>query len=764
LPTRPEDRPPAHSRPGLATFAAAAALLALVVWRYGPILLSLETSFADFQALHGDLLLTEGADSRLNAWILDWVQRTAFTSPAHLLDANAFYPARGTLTGSEHLFGVALQTLPLRPFVTGAVGLHQVALVLSALALAATSFLGVRSLTGSDAAGFVAGVAAVMMPWRVTEISHLQLSCVQWFPAIWILLIRASYRDVGVGERTLLGVCVALQLLSSFYLAYFLTLSSALLLALTALGDPTRRRRLPGIAVSLAPGYVAFGLSALPYLARRAATELAPTIDPAFSIGFARVVELLHPRVPTWLQNPPPLLLSPDAVYDVPAGVLALALAAGLAATSRRFFVPELRAGVASLWAIVGLGGVLMVGGSLAVGDWEVPLPAQWLSVLLPGFEMLRGLSRWGILVGTALPLLAGAGVAALQSIPHPAGRAAATLAAFGALAASLDWYAIPARPAWSSPEASARRYAALAALPPGPVVEVPFSRPFDNPRLGARAMLASTLHRQPLVNGYTGYAPRSHRLLQRLGARLPQREAIAQFGRLTGARYFVVDVRESAPHNLAAWERHERQGLVQRRFGDGGARIYELRASAANGSGMPALLAATPGPTTVTGLPRSPLDLPSEAGSLSARIPARLLAGVDNPVSFDIHNASAVDWPSLDVYPEGLVLLRYTWRPLEAAEAAQTRLAPLDRDLAAGQRFIGQISLAAPLREGPLQLCVDLVQRRGDALARLPIRPLVRRVVLTRPVGLGGLAELIAASTQQPSLAACEPDPPASS
>ena len=51
------------------------------------------------------------ADQRLNAWILGWVQRALLGRTESFFDANIFYPATGTLTGSEHMLGMAI---PLR--------------------------------------------------------------------------------------------------------------------------------------------------------------------------------------------------------------------------------------------------------------------------------------------------------------------------------------------------------------------------------------------------------------------------------------------------------------------------------------------------------------------------------------------------------------------------------------------------------------------------------------------------------------------------
>ena len=45
----------------------------------------------------------DNGDYSLNVWAVDWVARTLPTDPAHLFDANIFYPARLTLAYSEPL-------------------------------------------------------------------------------------------------------------------------------------------------------------------------------------------------------------------------------------------------------------------------------------------------------------------------------------------------------------------------------------------------------------------------------------------------------------------------------------------------------------------------------------------------------------------------------------------------------------------------------------------------------------------------------------
>jgi len=753
---------------GARALAVALGLTGLIVWRYGPILLGLESSFADFDALHDGRQLTEAADTRLNAWILDWVQRSLLSAPLGILDTNAFHPARGTLTGSEHLLGVAIQTLPFRPWVSTAVGLHQLALMFSVVGLAVTSFLAVRGWTGSTVGGFAAGAASVMMPWRLTEISHLQLVSVQWFPLIWWLLVRAVYRSTGRGEQTVLAIAVALQLLSSFYLAYYLSFSCALLLALIGFGDAARRARLARIATCLAPGYLLFGLSALPYLARQSA-DLRPAFDPALSFGLERTWALAMPRLPSWLTGAETPALAPAAAFDLPAGVVVLALVAGAAAWPRRaapprpHWTPELRRVVAGLWAVTLLGFVFALGGSIELFGHRVPLPSRLFAAVVPGFEMLRGPVRWWIVTSLAMPLLAGIGVAALERPRHGLARIAILALTLGGLAASLEWFSVPARAAWDDPDATQRRYAALSALPPGPVVEVPFAAPLESIEFGSRALLASTMHWHPLVNGYTGYPPPSYALLQRLGVRLPERDAILQFGRLTGVRYFVVDQRKLTPRETELWRRHAEQRLLTTRFADPTHRIFELRASAASGSAIAPLLAPTPGPTTAGGLPRTPLELPAGGGaSLAVQIAPNQTAGEQSPLSLHLTNHGSVAWAGLDVHQEGLVLLRYTWREADRDPPLETGVLALDRDIAPGHSFAGRLWLRSPLREGAHDLCVDLVQHRNGQLVALGAPAVEQRVEITRRPDMHELHELIDAySLRSAEPTPCRPAPP---
>ena len=166
-------------------------------------------------------------DPALNCWILQWTMGQMLAAlhghPAALLDywnGNIFYPAKLTLAYSEHLTAQALQVLPLFA-ATGNILLCYNLLVLSTVALSGLAvFLLVRELTGHPMAAFVAGAAFALTPYRVSQLSHLQMLSSYWMP----LALYGFRRFFVTGRlRPLVwgAAAVVLQNLSCGYLMLF---------------------------------------------------------------------------------------------------------------------------------------------------------------------------------------------------------------------------------------------------------------------------------------------------------------------------------------------------------------------------------------------------------------------------------------------------------------------------------------------------------------------------------------------------------------
>ena len=126
-------------------------------------------------------------DSLLNLWILGWGSERLLDvlnggSFAAFWHGNIFYPEPLTLTFSEHLAGLAIQTLPLY-VASGNLVLCYNLLFLGSFALSGLgTYLLVHRLTGHRGAAFVAGLFYAFAPYRVGQFPHIQVVQSQWMP------------------------------------------------------------------------------------------------------------------------------------------------------------------------------------------------------------------------------------------------------------------------------------------------------------------------------------------------------------------------------------------------------------------------------------------------------------------------------------------------------------------------------------------------------------------------------------------------------
>lgn len=731
----------------LSAAAAAAVLLAAVAFTYAPMLACAGACFVDLPTVQGKFLGPYGlVDTRLNAWILSWVQHAAIHQPGNLFDANILYPAPGMLAGSEHLIGIAILTMPVRLFTSNAVLIYQAAIVISAFVLAASTCALVRRLTGSLWPGLAAGLVAIVMPWRIAALSHVQILSAHWLPLIWLLAIRILTGRRSPAERVAFVAVLALQLLSSFYVAYMVTASLAVLIAvmIAALRPPARD--VVRLAALAGVAYLAFVGSALPYLARQDHGQLRSQIEyqQFLSIGVADALTVLMPRLETaWSWS-----WRGGLTFDIPFAVFVAALWALLVTVFNRLGAdrlrPELKATVWMLWLCAVVAFVLMLGAELRVGNTSVKLPAYWASLLVPGYENLRSPLRWALIIGVVMPVLAGVGawIAAARTVAalgtRGTTRRARTLVALACstvLLVGVPWRRLPATEAWAGRPGSEATYAALAVLPAGPVLEIPWSmNPVVSVKRDTDYMLASTLHWKPLLNGFTAYLPPSFHLLRRIASGLPDADALTRLQRLTDLRWIVVHTGLLRPPGLAAWDELERTGRLRTAHAGDDARIYEVLPDADAGVWLEALCATGPGSTTATGVSRAPLDLPAPAGRLEVLEsggPWRTGPGQPrHPSRILITNSTDLVWPGLDPFYGGLVELIVTFSD-PSGETVALGTYPLDVDVPASGSVATTVMVAPPRASGSYDVCFDLVQRNGPRFDPLPVSPVGREIEL---------------------------------
>jgi hypothetical protein len=218
---------------------------------------------------------------------------------------------------------------------------------------------------------------------------------------------------------------------------------------------------------------------------------------------------------------------------------------------------------------LCGAGALLSCGPVWRFGDWSLPgafAAIRWL----PGGDLLRTPSRFGVLTLLALSTLAGLGWTRV-SAGWPERRRAlfyAALLAFAALE-SFPWELQGLfRPAPPFPPAAEW----LATASRGAVLELPWQAPPE----AAQYLYWSTAHWQPLVNGYASFEPPSQILLGRLGERWPTGYTSRRF-RAAGIRYVLVHTDRLNSDQRSRLANAELPEGVALRAQLGPDRLYEL-------------------------------------------------------------------------------------------------------------------------------------------------------------------------------------------
>jgi hypothetical protein len=202
------------------------------------------------QVLHLRDGVHDDGDPLMVTWVLAWVAHQLPRAPAHLFDANIFYPERNTLAFSETLLVPGAIAAPLHWLGVGAILIYNL-VFLSGFALSGVGVaLLVRRLTRHDGAAMVAGIVFAFPPYRIDHYAHLQLQQTQFIPlSLWafhVLLDRGRLRD---GVR--LGMFVACQLLSCMYYGLFLVPYMAVVCGTMLIAD-RRMHRQRAIALAAA--------------------------------------------------------------------------------------------------------------------------------------------------------------------------------------------------------------------------------------------------------------------------------------------------------------------------------------------------------------------------------------------------------------------------------------------------------------------------------------------------------------------------------
>jgi hypothetical protein len=432
----------------------------------------------------------EHQDVYFNMWRLRWHAHALANSTADLFNGNIFYPEQGVLAYSDALLVQGWLAAPLLWAGAPPVLVHNLMLLGAIVASAVGICVLTRHLTGSMAGGVVAGIVFAFAPYRFDHYMHMELQWTVWVPwAFWALqrTIETGAPRFGV----LTGAFVALQVGSSIYYGVFLLILIAAVAALQLL--PLRGARLRHGAAALCLGGALAGLASWGYSRPYAAAS-------------ERVGERSIQEVETFSARPRDYRRATptNRLYGSDVGRPERRLSPGV---------------VAPLLAVVGLllaptpvavcyllGLVLAFELSLGAYGMLYPFLYEHVSV----FRGLRAPARAAVFCLFFLGVLTGHLTAALTQVARIVWRP--VIGALVCLAILFEYRTAPLELV-AYPNDPPPLHQFLSHLPPGVVAEFPMPEPDAPPHHDARYAYMSTFHWLPLVNGYSGFYPRSYSL-----------------------------------------------------------------------------------------------------------------------------------------------------------------------------------------------------------------------------------------------------------
>lgn len=496
----------------------------------------------------------EHGDSYFSVWRLAWIAHQLWPRPDRLFDGNIFYPEKATLAYSDAILLPGVLASPLHWLGVDPIVVYNIVLIAAFALNGLAAYCLVRLLTGSMAAGLVGGTIFAFAPHRFDHFDHLEMQFAFWMPWAVLAWHKAIERD-QLKSYLRVAALVAAQILSCIYYGVFLVTWLGIMTAFRFWRTPARALRAG--AVALVPPLIVLAIYSIPYLQNREKVGDRRTGD----------VTAYSAQASDFLAAPPTNQLYG---WSTPLGAPERQLFPGLVAIG--LFV-------VGLWPPVNRTVILHLVGLIAALELTFGLNGHIYRLLYEWVLPFRGLrvpARAYVLVLMGLAVIAGVGLARLTATRRWKHTIAVVLIAL----VCAEYFTVPRLrpvdrdvPMW---------YSWLRNVDDAIVFEWPVTVPW---RLGNMLdlsyMARSTLNWKPMLNGYSGFYPRSYlRLLLDMRS-FPDTRSL-NILRERGATILVLhEYPETRARYAAALERLMRdpyvQPIAQDRDGSGRVAFFRL-------------------------------------------------------------------------------------------------------------------------------------------------------------------------------------------
>ncbi len=523
------------------------------------------------------VLPSDLGDPVLNTWIL-WHNATTLPFTNQWWSPPVFHPSPNVLAYSEHLFGLSLLSTPVYWLTGSPIVAYNVTFLLTFLLSGLATYLLVFELTSRRDAAWLAGLAFAFAPYRMDQLAHLQVLASYWMP-LGLFALHRYYRR-GEGRWLLLfgGSGLMNGLSNGYYLLFYpLLILPWVLWFTTNEGWWRRTLAVAGIGtvavMLLTPSLLTYqaahddiGLRRTPAEIRTFSADAAGLVSgPPHSVAWSfpeavwRPEGQLFPGLTTvalvglalWRVRWRPRGPEPSGLRVVRSAVALVGLVFAAALLVRAVVGPwqlafpglpistvrmdkVIAQGMLAwfLWALLSPPGAwayrrhspfafycvaTFLLFMLALGPEPQMFGHRFMShsvysalTWLPGYDSLRAPARFWMLATICTAALVGLSFTRLVPLTHRYRRAGVAVLTIGLL--TDGWIALPV-------VAIPARSAVLDQIDGG-LLELPLGLLEHD----TTSMLRATDHRQPLVNGYSGYAPPHYAALQAgLATHLPE-------------------------------------------------------------------------------------------------------------------------------------------------------------------------------------------------------------------------------------------------
>jgi len=434
----------------------------------------------------------DNGDGALNIWAVAWVGHHLPRAPWRVADANIFHPEKLTLAYSEMMWVQGAIAAPVLALGGSAVLAYNVS-ALTGFTLTGWAFcLLVQRWTLSWSAGFVAGSLAAFNAHTLVRLAHLQALHTEFIALMLFALDRLS-RQQRFRDAWWLAAGFALQAMTSVYLMVF-SIWLLLFAGASRVAEWVRtgaRAMALRLAAAAALAAVLLLPYLLPYQRLHATGGLGRAADEQVAAHWSNYLATGSRLHYEWWSRP----FAAEATSFAFPGIIAVALVVVGWCFREHRQDPRFR-----MCAIGGLGCLVMS----TAPRWPFYAAIHDHFIL---FQAVRVVDRMGHVTLLMVAVLAGFGVAGLQ---RRFGRARAWPAVALALVILVNGEALRAPMGFTWFPGISAVYDELAAEPSAVVAEIPFPSP-QQWFLNGPYMVNSTRHWRPLLNGYSGFRPKSY-------------------------------------------------------------------------------------------------------------------------------------------------------------------------------------------------------------------------------------------------------------